>query len=220
MSKKKQTPGKTPVKPAPKKNTTMWLVLGAVALVVAVVGIMSVAGGSKGGVASAPAEEQKYIGRLLPKGYEEAKVADFAPYAQTVSISPVTATDAGTGISVALADVTSKKDVSFEYTRADGTPLPLLAYVKPSGKLFVGVNYCAPCQGKGQELNADGTLTCTTCGTKRNPETQVGISGGCRLYPLDELPATVAGGKIVIDKSVLDKWTAQPLDRKSGSQAG
>ena len=51
--------------------------------------------------------------------------------------------------------------------------------------------------------------------TARTPR-GVGISGACKLYPLDELPAKVVGDKIVIEKSVLDGWTVQPVDRPVG----
>ena len=49
-----------------------------------------------------------------------------------------------------------------------------------------------------------------------DPETGIGISGACKLYPLDELPVTVSGGKIVVEKALLDTWTAQPKDRPVG----
>jgi hypothetical protein len=222
MTKKKSGPAKPPQpakKPAPpvkKSNTKLWLIVGAVA-VVAVVGlVVAVANGGSGSGGGVSAAEKKYLGRLLPAGFQEASVAQFAPYTSSVGMTPVTAADEGGNLTLKLDDVTSKKIVSFEYAKPGGQPIPLLAYVKPSGKLFVGVNFCPPCQGKGQRIEADGTLTCETCGTKRNPESQAGISGACKLYPLDELPATVAGGKITIAKSAIDGWTAQPLDRPIG----
>lgn len=92
----------------------------------------------------------------------------------------------------------------------------MIAYAKPSGKLFVGMSYCPPCKGKGQRIEADGILTCETCGTKRNLETQVGISGNCKLYPLDEVPSKIVGDKIVVEKGVVEQWTPQPLDRPVG----
>jgi hypothetical protein len=84
------------------------------------------------------------------------------------------------------------------------------------GELFVGVSYCPPCEGEGQRIESDGTLTCEACGTKRNLETNEGISGACRLYPLDEVPSAVSGDLITLDTTVLETWIAQPLDRPIG----
>ena len=115
-----------------------------------------------------------------------------------------------------LAKVVADKLVYFEYTKPAGMTIPLMAYVKPSGSLFVGVSFCPPCRGKKQYIDADGTLTCASCGTKRDPQTGIGISGACRLYPLDEIPSKIAGKRLIIAKSALDQWSPQPLDRKVG----
>ena len=176
--------------------------------------------GAAGRTAAAPqptAEEAKYIGRLLPAAYQAPKVGDPWVINQQINMTPVTAQVEATGVAVAVADVTANKLVSFSYAKPSGEVVPLLAYVRPSGKVFVGVSFCIPCKGTGQTLEADGTMRCQSCGTKRDPESLVGISGACRLYPLDELPATVVGGKLVIDKGAIDGWIAQPTDRKIGA---
>lgn len=161
-------------------------------------------------------EEAKYLGRFLPSGYSEPRVTEAAAYSSTWNMSSVTPASGDGGISVPVAEVASKKIVSFKYAKPGGEAIPLVAYAKPSGKLFLGVSYCVPCKGEGQRIESDGTLTCESCGTKRDLETMAGISGACKLYPLDELPAKVSGDKIVVDKSALDGWTPQPLDRKVG----
>lgn len=234
MAKKKKQ-GSTPQKVQPPKkksvSATTWIA-GAVALV-AVVTVFALAnGGGKGAAVGAaagaaggasspagavPADEAKYLGRLLPVGFTESSVAGASQYSAPVEMTDVTAAQDAKQISVSVADVVKDKIVYFEYKKADGSTMPMLAYVKPSGKLFVGVSFCPPCQGKRQSIQPDGTLRCAACGTKRDLETGVGISGACRLYPTDEVPAKVVGGKIVIDNAVLDGWTAQPLDRKIGA---
>ena len=128
---------------------------------------------------------------------------------------PAAQTDAG--ISIAADQLVTSKIVYFEYKKAGGEAIPMLAYVKPSGKLFVGVSYCPPCKGKRQRIEAGGTLVCETCGTVRNLETGVGISGACRLYPVDELPATLSNGKVTVSATTINGWTPQPLDRPTGS---
>lgn len=227
MGKKKKanhTPQK--IQPAAKRKSVgmaTWIA-GGVALI-AVVAVIVVASGGSGGPASAaagsagsaPAAEAKYIGRLLPAAYAEPSVAAGAAYSSAVTMTDIAATQSATEFSVAVADVVAKKVVYFEYQKPGADPVSMIAYVKPSGKLFVGVGYCIPCKGKRQSIDADGTLRCEACGTKRDLESGVGLSGACKLYPLDEVPATVAGGKIVIDKTVVDGWTAQPLDRPVGA---
>lgn len=210
------------------------LVIATLVVLVAVVAIVVISGRNGGtatavagavsagpaGSSAAPqptAEEAKYIGRLLPAGYQAPKVADPAPINATVKMTPLTAKIDASSISIPVADVTTDRIVSFSYTKPSGEIVPLLAYARPSGKVFVGVNFCIPCKGTGQRFETDGTLTCESCGTKRDPETLVGLSGACKLYPLDELPVTVVGGNLVLDKAPLDAWTAQPLDRKVGA---
>lgn len=120
-------------------------------------------------------------------------------------------------ISIPLDILKKKKIVNFDYPKkripsGTGTePLSLMAYITPSGKLFTGTSYCPPCRSKVHDITADGSLTCKTCGTKRDLETLKGISGGCINYPTDELPATIKNGKVLIEESVLEDWKPKPL---------
>jgi nitrite reductase/ring-hydroxylating ferredoxin subunit len=203
-------------------NSRRTLVIGVVA--VAVVVAAAVWGMSNkstnpsaaaSGSVSAPAEEQKYIGRLLPAGYQEPTLQPVS-YSGATQMTDITADATGAQLSVSLADVTANKIVAFQYPKADGSTIPLIAYVKPAGAVFVGVSYCIPCKGTRQFVDADGTLTCNSCGTKRDLSTGVGLSGACRLYPLDEVPASVSGDKLVVEKTLLDQWAPQPQDRPVG----
>lgn len=120
-------------------------------------------------------------------------------------------------ISIPLDILKKKKIVNFNYPKkripsGTGTePLSLMAYITPSGKLFTGTSYCPPCRSKLHDITADGSLTCKTCGTKRDLETLKGISGGCINYPPDELPAKISNGKVMIEESVLEDWKPKPL---------
>lgn len=226
MSKKKSAPHKAPVpqrtsaqRKAPtasKKAVPRALWITAVAVVLIVGGIWA---GSSGGkkMGGASPEEQKYIGRFLPTGYEEPKIAGIQAYTTTVNMSTVTPELSNATISIAADQVVTNKIVYFEYQKPGGKAIPMIAYIKPSGKLFVGVSFCPPCEGKGQRIEAGGTLVCEACGTVRTLESGVGVSGACRLYPLDELPASLANGKITVDRAALDSWTPQPLDRPTGA---
>ena len=210
---------KHPQSAAKKSASKAPIIIGALVVIGIIAGIAMANSQGKGagsGKPQATAEEQKYIGRLLPTGYEAPKIADAAAYTATVKMTPAKAKQGAKSVSLAVADVTKNKIVSFDYKRASGEVIPMVAYVRPSGKVFVGVSYCIPCKGTAQRIEADGTLTCATCGTKRDPETLVGISGACKLYPLDEVAAKLAGNQIVVDNAPLETWTAQPLDRKIG----
>lgn len=220
-----KTNGSQPKKQAapaspPKKRTGLYLGIAAV-LVIGGIAIATAGGGDGGTAGNAPVqpspEEAAYIGRLLPASYEATTVAEPATYDSVVEMTEVPATTGDTQVTIPLADVVNAKLSLSQYEPAGAPkPLPLIAYVKPSGELFVGISFCPPCQGEWQTIQPDGTLTCNSCGTKRDLETQAGISGTCKLYPLDELPVTIVDGNITIDRAVLDSWTPQPLDRKVG----
>lgn len=200
-----------------KKSTT--LVIAGLAAVLIIGAIVFVSGQGdrapgSGGVIQPSAEEARYIGRLLPAGYRAPAVSEAVAYDSAVEMAELNLTSTDTQVSVPVAEVTGAKLALLQYEGAQS--LPLIAYVKPSGALFVGVSYCPPCQGEWQTIQPDGTLTCNSCGTKRDLESQAGISGTCKLYPLDELPVTIVDGNIVIERSIIDTWTAQPLDRKVG----
>jgi len=223
VAKKKRRPATPQVHPAgragqPSKKKGLDLRIVAV-IGVAVLGIIWAViasnSGSGGGGVAISAEEKKYLGRLLPAGYEEPKVDELSAYTTPISMTPITPAAQGEALTFALSEVLDKRIVSFEASRS-GEPLAMIAYIKPSGKLFVGVSFCPPCGGKGQRIEGDGTLTCETCGTKRNIETEVGISGACKLYPLDELPVTVAGDTVSLAQAAIDGWSEQPLDRPVG----
>ena len=234
MATKKKTQSQSR-KPAPKKQGPNKNAILGVVVAVVIVGAAAVwiAGGQKSGSAGAagataaapatpagsaaavPAAEQKCIGRLLPAGYSEASVSGAQSYTSTIKMTNLTADMTKSVMTIPVDQVVADKIVYFEHQRPDGQIVPMIAYVKPSGKLFVGVSFCLPCKGTKDRIE-NGQLACESCGTIRDLETGVGISGACKLYPLDEVPATVNGGKITIQNSVLDSWTAQPQDRQVG----
>ena len=209
-----------PAANAPAKNSgrkSVWIVT-AVAVAAVVVGVLIASGGGSQEVATLTADpaEAKYIGRYLPAGYVEPAVSEGGPVTADIPMAAIEAESSDTGLSISLSEVVSKRNVGFTYTKADGTPVALIAFVKPSGKLSVAVSFCPPCRGISHTMTTDGAMTCDACGTKRDAETGIGISGSCRLYPMDELPVTVSGDEITIDNAVLENWTEQPLDRQVG----
>lgn len=152
------------------------------------------------------------------QSYERPVVSKPIKYEGRVTkMTTIDATVDGGVISIPLDIIMKKKIVNFDYPKKQipsgtGTePLSLMAYITPSGKLFTGTSYCPPCRSKIHDITADGSLTCKTCGTKRDLETLKGISGGCINYPPDELPAKIKNGKVMIEESVLEDWKTKPL---------
>lgn len=215
-----KAPAKAPAPPA-KKNSK-GLIIGIVVVAIVAIGVIIVGqggSGGPGGTAGVPTptpEEAKYIGRFLPAGYEEPNLGEVGVVAADTQMVPITASQTASSTAIPVSEVTSKRVVGFNYQKADGQQIALISYLKPSGKLVVAVSYCVPCKGTSHTLTTDGALTCDACGTKRDVETSVGLSGSCRLYPLDELPVTVDGDQIIIDNAVLDSWQEQPGDRQVG----
>lgn len=200
-----------------------------VAIVIAV-GVIAVggyaifsSGGNGTGAAGSQSQSDinKYLTRFLPAGYQESSVSSPIDYTQQPSIemADVKNNVSNGNLELSLNDIKQNKFVLTKYEKkqvsfnAGTTGLPVMAYIKPSGKLFVAVSFCPPCQGIKHTITPDGALTCNTCGTKRDLETQEGLSGACKLYPSDELPVKIQGDKVLISLQVLDDWSPQPGDR-------
>jgi hypothetical protein len=199
-------------------SKSVYMVLGAVAIVIAAGLFFYIGSRGTTGTAQISPEEAKYIGRYLPAGYEPAKLTEPVTYDRRIDMTPVAPEIKDGTVMIKVGDVISKRIVYFEYARPDdGQVISMMAYIKPSGKLFTGVSFCPPCQGKYQHFEADGTLTCNACGTKRDPETEAGISGACKLYPADEIAHKLVGDTIQLAEADLAKWTPQPLDRPVGA---
>lgn len=189
------------------------LALGGVALIGYVL-LLSVGGGAQSGGG------EDNFGRFLPAGYQEKAISNPVDYSQgNVPMTDVQNSLAGGNLEISLNDIKQNKFVLTMYDKkqwnsnAGTTGLPIMAYIKPSGKLFVAISFCPPCQGIRHTITSDGTLTCETCGTKRDLETQQGISGACMLYPPDELPVKVQGDKVVIAEQALTDWSPQQINQ-------
>lgn len=213
----RQPQANRPLPAAKPKNKMVAVVVAVIAI--AAIGFLVASGGfgaKKAGALKPTPEEAKYLGRYLPAGYAEPTVGEGGAVTQDIPMAQIQVEQTEAGLSIPVDEITSKRNVGFSYTKADGTPVALIAYVKPSGKLFVAVSYCVPCKGTSHTMTTDGNMTCDACGTKRDAETGVGISGACKLYPMDELPVTVKDGKVIIESGVLEGWTEQPTDRQVG----
>lgn len=133
-----------------------------------------------------------------------------------VDAKTIELTDEGDYLSVPLTLIKKHRMVKFDYDAvtvaqrnfSGREALPLIAYVKPSGQLFVGVSYCEPCRSTSFHAESDFTLTCNVCNTKWNLETldaDTGM-GACWPFPPDQLKVKVEGGKVMIKESDVSKW--------------
>ena len=102
-------------------------------------------------------------------------------------------------VEVPLKFVQEKKLVSFEY-RQPGGAVPILAYVTPSGKVGTAVGLSFPCHS--DKFHLEGReIICEVCLTRWDLETLQGTSGECLDHPLDRLPNTIQGGKVMIQET-------------------
>lgn len=200
-----------------EKSSSGLIVAAIIGLGVLVLGGFIFFGGSKSSEAFVGKEISE---RYLTENYEIKKVTDPVDYTTggSIQMTDIANEVNGDSLEFKLSDVIKNKIVLTKYeekqvdSNVGTTGLPIMAWITPAGKMEVAVSFCPPCNGIKHSIESDGTLTCATCGTKRDPETDAGISGACRLYPSDKLPVTVEGDTIKISKSVLDSWTPQEID--------
>jgi hypothetical protein len=115
-------------------------------------------------------------------------------------------------IKISFADVDEFNIVFFEAENDEGTVVPLMAYITPSGRLFVGSSMCEPCRGRTFSL-AGETLFCDTCRTTYTIEEHEFISGAvaCGSYPPVNMNGTVQGDMVVIDQQEVLSWRIRSL---------
>ncbi|MEW6663368.1 MAG: Fe-S-containing protein [Bacillota bacterium] len=91
------------------------------------------------------------------------------------------------------------------YVMAGGMPKALTAYAAPSGRLAVAMAVCEPCRSLRFHIRGS-LLVCDSCGTTWDLNTLVGLSGGCKEYPPEELPYEVKDGIIYISDQLVRSW--------------
>ncbi|MEW6398272.1 MAG: Fe-S-containing protein [Bacillota bacterium] len=87
---------------------------------------------------------------------------------------------------------------SFDY-------LPVTVFVAPSGRVVAAVSFCEPCSGTSFHIRGD-RLVCNVCGTQWRLEDLKGVSGGCLLFPPDQVNYRVGGGRLILDEQELRSW--------------
>ncbi|AOY77469.1 Fe-S-containing protein [Clostridium formicaceticum] len=175
---------------APKSRLP--LMIAACCAVLAVVVLFVVLGASK-------QEEEKYFGDTVAAS--RSYVGEF------ISMTPIAPIVEDGQIKIALQDVDQNNIVFFEVENNEGDLVPLMAYITPSGRIFVGSSMCEPCRGRTFSLAGD-TLVCDTCRTTYNIENHEFISGSsaCGSYPPVNMNPEIQDEIIMIDLEEVLNW--------------
>jgi hypothetical protein len=140
-----------------------------------------------------------------PKVSSQPKVDSSVSYAgQTIGMADIQAKVENGKISIPLDALKEKKMVRFEYEN-NGTKIPLLSYIAPSGRVVTAISMCEPCRSTRFHIN-DKKIVCNACNTEWNLETLKGIQGGCLNYPPDVIPSTIEKDHILIDEKIVTQW--------------
>ena len=113
-------------------------------------------------------------------------------------------------IRIPLELVDKHNIVSFELPNDEDVLVPLMAYITPSGRLFVGSSMCEPCRGRTFSL-AGETLVCDACRTTYAIEDHEFIAGStvCGQYPPVNLNPRLEDGVIIIDLEDVLTWRSR-----------
>jgi hypothetical protein len=114
---------------------------------------------------------------------------------------------------LSLAEVQSNRYVIFDYVQT-GEPIPMMAYVAPSGRIVTAIRICEPCESRSFWFDAD-QIVCSACGTRWYAETLEGISGACTGYPPTEVKNTISGNNLII--SLSDIQASKPQEKPSST---
>ena len=129
-----------------------------------------------------------------------------------VSMSPIEPLVEDGQVRIPLAELERSSIVYFELENDQGTLVPLMAYITPSGRLFMGSSMCEPCGGRTFSL-AGETLVCDTCRTTYTIEDHQFISGAiaCGSFPPDNMNGIVVDGMAVIELQEVLDWRIRAL---------
>lgn len=129
-----------------------------------------------------------------------------------ISMTKVEPTVEDGKVKLPLSEVEQNSIVYFELENDEGTLVPLMAYITPSGRVFAGSSMCEPCRGRTFSL-AGETLVCDTCRTTYTIEDHKFISGAtaCGQYPPTNMNAVVENGVIVFEHAEVLNWRIRVL---------
>lgn len=176
-----------------KQKSKLPLVLSGVAVVlIAVIAFAFLSGGNDTQDVSyfgdPVVEARSYVGRLVSMTDIEPEIVDGE-------------------VRIPLNVVDENDIVYFEIANDQDELVPLMAYITPSGRLFVGSSMCEPCRGRTFSL-AGETLVCDACKTTYDVESHEYLSGSvaCGSYPPVNMNARVENGIIIFELQEVLSW--------------
>jgi hypothetical protein len=179
----------------PKLNITLLIV---VAVAVAAAGMVLLAGRGPGQPAvqyfgEPVAAPRSYIGRVVAMTRVEPLVENGQ-------------------IKIPLAEVDKNNIVYFELENDQGTLVPMMAYITPSGRLFAGSSMCEPCRGRTYSL-AGETIVCGACRTTFTIEDHRFISGAtvCGSFAPVYMNPVIEDGMVIIEHQQVLSWRIRAL---------
>jgi hypothetical protein len=182
----------------PQKSKTP-LIIGAVAVIVLAAVAM--------GMFKSNSKQQ-----AQPEYFGEPVAAARSYIGEFVSMTRVEPEINGDKIQIPLSVVDENNIIYFEVENDEGTMVPLMAYITPTGRLFTGSSMCEPCRGRTFSL-AGETLFCDTCRTTYTIEGHKFISGSvvCGQYPPVNMNGVVENGIINIELAEVLNWRIRTL---------
>ena len=115
-------------------------------------------------------------------------------------------------IKLSFDEVDRNNIVYFESENDQGDMVPIMAYITPTGRLFVGSSMCEPCRGTTFSL-AGETIVCGNCQTTFTVEDHDFIAGvvACGQYPPINMYPTIEDDTIIIDQQEVLNWRIRSL---------
>ncbi len=155
---------------------------------------------------------------LKSKGVDTAETAYFGEpvvasrsyVGEFISMTAIDPTIGADKVILKLDEIDKNNIVFFEIENDTNEQVPLMAYITPSGRLFVGSSLCEPCRGRTFSL-AGETLVCDTCRTTYNVETHEYLSGSpvCGQYPPVNMNPVVVDGEVEIQLKDILSWKSR-----------
>ncbi len=178
----------------PKKSKSS-LVIGAFSVFLVIVALVFMFGSNK-------KEDENYFGASI--------VAERSYVGEFISMTKVEPVIENGQIKIPLGVVDENNIISFEIENDEKLLVPLMAYITPTGRLFVGSSMCEPCRGRTFSL-AGETLVCDTCRTTYNVEDHQFISGAkaCGEYPPVNMNPKVEDNMITIELDEVLNWRSR-----------
>lgn len=175
-------------KPARPKIMQYIVIVLSVVLISVAIFLISNQGAEDNYFGETVADTRSYIGKLVPMTTIDPEIKDG-------------------NVVFPLEEVNTNNIVYFEIENDQNVLVPLMAYITPTGRLFVGSSMCEPCRGRKFSL-AGETMVCDTCKTTYNIETHEFISGVpvCGSLPPVYMNPQVEEGNVMVDHNEILSW--------------